>query len=106
MTTHLGWVNHRLNFALQKAALEAVAQVLGDGLFVKEKEFIFPFLYHAKTFSLLREWLAETSTNSIVDETTARRAEELSKATTADSEVIMREEVIISLLRPTSGKRS
>jgi hypothetical protein len=98
--TCVGAIGHRLNFASHHAALEAVAQVLQDGLFVMEEEHQFPFLYQAESFSILQAWLAEKMPNSILDEGTARRAEELSGRVGADCKAIMREEIVISLLRP------
>lgn len=103
--TRAGWIGHRLNFALHKAAQEAVAQVVHGGLFVIEHEHTFPFLYHAESFSVLREWLAEKSKNSILDEATVERAQELSGGTGDDSEVIMREEILIGRLRPAPLKK-
>ena len=95
-----GLIGHRLNFALQKAALEAVAQVVRDGLFVLEHEDTIPFLYRAPSFPTFQEWLAETSENSILEEETAHRARALSQKAGGDCEVIMREELYIALLRP------
>jgi hypothetical protein len=98
--TCVGMVGHRLNFASHHAALEAVAQVLHDGLFVMEEERQFPFLYQAESLSILRAWLAEKMPNSIVDEATARRAHGLSGRVGVDCKATMREEIVISLLRP------
>lgn len=104
--TRVGWIGHRLNFTLHKAALEAVTQVLHDGLFVMEEERQFPFLYRAKSFSILSEFLAKNKQNSILDGATARRAQELSNGIRDDSEAIMREEIVISLLRPATLLKS
>lgn len=102
VVVRVGWIGQGLNFALHKAALDAVAQAVHDGMFVIEKERKLPFLYHAGSFSLLREWLAENMTNATLDEATARRAQELSSRAQDDSEAIMREEIVISLLKPAS----
>lgn len=95
-----GRIGHRLNFAMHKAAMEAVAQVVRDGLFVLEREETVPFLYRAPSFPAFQEWLAETSENSILEEETAHRARALSQKAGDDGEVIMREELYMGLLRP------
>jgi hypothetical protein len=95
-----GLIGHRLNFAMHKAALEAVAQVVRDGLFVVDHEETIPFLYRAPSFPAFQEWLAETSENSILAEETAHRARALWQKAGADCEVIMQEELYMGLLRP------
>lgn len=95
-----GLIEHRLNFAMHKAALGAVAHVVRDGLFVLEREDTISFLYRAPSFPVFQEWLAENSKNSILEERTARRARELSLKIGSDCEVIMREEIYMGLLRP------
>ena len=95
-----GLIRHRMNFAMHKAALGAVAQVVRDGLFVLEREESIPFLYRAPSFPVFQRWLAETSENSILEEETAERARALWQKAGGDCEVIMREELYIGLLRP------
>lgn len=96
----VGLIGHRLNFALHKSALEAVAQVVRDGLFVLEHEDTIPFLYRAPSFPAFQEWLAENSKKSILEERTAERARAFTQKLGNDYEVIMREELYIALLRP------
>lgn len=95
-----GLIGHRLNFAMHKAALGAVAQVVRDGLFVLEREDTVPFLYRAPSFPVFQEWLAENSENSILEERTAQKARALSQTVGDDCQVIMREELYMGLFRP------
>ena len=95
-----GLIGHRLNFAMHKAALHAVAQVVRDGVFILEHEGTIPFLYRAPSFPVFQEWLAENSENSILDEQTSHRARALSQKAGGDCQVIMREELYMGLLRP------
>jgi hypothetical protein len=94
-----GKLGHRQDWALHKQAHAALAQVVEEGLFVVEREINFPFLYHADTLVTLRNWLAENWENSILDDETGRRVEELLASAGAGSVAIIREPVRMMRLR-------
>ena len=95
-----GRLGHRQNFASYKQAHAALAQVVESGVFVLERESTFPFLYHANTLAALREWLAESWENAILDEETVKQVEELLNIAGDDREVIVRHLIRIVRLKP------
>lgn len=95
-----GTVSHRLNHANQVKARVAVQRVLERGLFRLEKQATVPFLSHFDSPTHVDDWLKETSTRSYLEPATLERALALAQAAGDHSETIMRETLLMSLLRP------
>ena len=95
-----GLIGHVLDYALHKKALAALDQVVEDGLFVFERIDSFPFLYHAETVDIMQEWISENWLNSILDEDVIRRAVELENTAVKPSQVVVHQDMHISILRP------
>lgn len=97
-----GWIGHRRDFATYKQSRAALAQAVENGWFVVERENRFPFLYHADTWSALKEWMDEKWENAVLNASTARRTQELLRAAGPDGKIVVHSKTVITRLRPQS----
>jgi hypothetical protein len=95
-----GWMRESDDYIEYAQADQALAEVVECGLFTLEKSGTFPFNTYADSIDELRSYLAETWQDAIVDDQVARRVEDLLRSLEADKEVVLREVVKISHLRP------
>jgi hypothetical protein len=98
-----GWLRESDDYIEYVQADEAIAHVIGRRLYALERRDTFTHKIHAETIWALRDYLAETSQDSIIDDLVLARADELMRTVTEDKEVVMRIPVQMSLLRPCSG---
>jgi hypothetical protein len=98
--THLaGWLREEDDYVEYAQADAALNEVVVRGLFRREARSRFTFTTHAATVAELRDFLARTWEDAIIDDGVALRATELlQSAAVADKEVILREPIKIARL--------
>jgi len=94
-TTLVGRLTETDDFVEYGQADAALAQVVQRRLFVLEREATFPFITHADSMSELREYLAKEWKDAILDDQTARKAEELLAGPERDKELLVHDRVHI-----------
>jgi hypothetical protein len=94
-TTLVGWLTETDDFVEYGQADAALAQAVQRRLFVLEREATFPFITHADSMSELREYLAKEWKDAILDDQTARKAENLLAGAERDKELLVHDRVHI-----------
>ena len=94
-TTLVGRLTETDDFVEYGQADAALAQVVQRRLFVLEREATFPFITHADSMSELREYLAKEWKDAILDDQTARKAQELLAGPERDKELLVHDRVHI-----------
>lgn len=87
--TKAGWLTDRTDFADERSALNALAQVVDDGHFTLEDERDFDFNIHADDWNELREWLAESWESAVLSERTIQRVEEVIREAGQPARVVL-----------------
>jgi len=95
-----GWVTESDDFVEYKQADAALAQVVQRGLFIVEREGTLSFITYADSVAELREYMAKEWKDAILDEVSARKAEDLLNMTECGKELILRDQVRIAQLKP------
>ena len=94
-TTLVGRLTETDDFVEYGQADAALAQAVQRRLFVLEREATFPFITHADSMSELREYLAKEWKDAILDDQTARKAQELLAGPERDKELLVHDRVHI-----------
>ncbi len=95
-----GWVTESDDFVEYKQADAALAQVVQRGLFVVERESTLSFITYADSVAELREYMAKEWKDAILDEASARKAQDLLNMAECGKELILRDQVRIARLKP------
>jgi hypothetical protein len=95
-----GWVTESDDFVEYKQADVALEQVVQCGLFVVERESTLSFITYADSVAELREYMAKEWKDAILDEVSARKAEDLLNMAECGKELILRDQVRIARLKP------
>jgi hypothetical protein len=85
----VGWLVDREDFANERAALNALAQVVADGDFFLEAQQDFSYSIYADGLNELHEWLAEWWTSAILPDKIDRRLEELLRDAGQSSRIVL-----------------
>ncbi len=99
-TQTVGWVREVDDYCEYVAADEALATAVSRNLYAWQKQDIFAFTTYADTILDLRDHLAETWTDAIIDNDVIRRSLDLMRTPEPEKEVILREVIKIARLRP------
>jgi hypothetical protein len=94
-----GWLKETDDYIEYTQADQAIEAVLRRGLFALEQKGTFTFNTYAPSLAELREYLAETWQDALIDDQVAGRVEQLLQSPETDKEVVLREVVQISRLR-------
>jgi len=95
-----GWLREEDDYVEYAQADAALETVVAQGRFRREARSHFTFTTHATTVVELREFLARTWEDAIIDDGVALRATELlQSAPTADKEVVLQERIRIGRYR-------
>ena len=90
-----GWLTETDDFVEYKQADDALGQAIQRRWFLVEREATFPFVTHADSMSELREYLAKEWKDAILDDQTARKAEELLAGPEPDKELLVHDRIHI-----------
>jgi hypothetical protein len=101
----VGWVREVDDYCEYVAADEALETAVTRNLYAWQKQSTFAFTTYADTIFDLRDHLAETWTDAIIDNDVIRRALDLMQTPDPNKEVILREVIKIARLRPVDSKR-
>jgi hypothetical protein len=93
-----GWIKEEQEYMLQ--ADEALQAVIDRGLFAVEKKGAFTFNTYAGSIKDLRDYLEEAWEDAIIEDQVAARIDDLWRSPSNDKELVVREMVKISRLRP------
>jgi hypothetical protein len=93
--TLTGWLTETDDFIEYRQAGDALAQAVQRGWFLVEREATFPFITHADSMSELLEYLAKEWQDAILDDQTARKAEELLAGPERDKELLVHDRIRI-----------
>jgi hypothetical protein len=85
----VGWLVDREDFANERSALNALAQVVADGDFILEVQQDFSYSIYADDLDELHEWLAEWWTSAILPDKIDRRIEELLRDAGQSSRIVL-----------------
>ena len=96
----VGWVREADDYVEYVWADEALATAVARGLYTWEKQGSFAFTTYTDSILELRDHLAETWTDAIIDEAVIGQALDLMQTFQPDKEVILREVVKIARLKP------
>lgn len=96
----VGWVREVDDYCEYVAADEALATAVSRNMYTWQKQGTFAFTTYADTILDLRDHLAETWTDAIIDNDVIRRALDLMQTPESDKEVILREVIKIARLHP------
>jgi len=72
-----GWLLDRDDFASERLALNAITQVVSEGLFFLEDERDFDFNLYSENLAELQKWLADGWKSAVIPEITLQRLEEM-----------------------------
>lgn len=100
-----GWLKEADDYIEYINADQALQSVVERGLFTIENSGVFTFNTYAGSLEDLRNYLDEVWEDAQIEDQVAGRVEELWSSPIRDKEIILREVVRISRLRPT-GLRS
>lgn len=95
----VGRIQETDDFIEYGQASDALTQAVERGWFAVERAGTFEFATRADSVAELRDYLAKEWKDAILDESAAARAEMLLSAQPHDSELIVREQVLIARLR-------
>ena len=95
-----GWLEETDDFIEYGQAEGALDQAVSARLFTVEKQSAFIFNAHADTFAELSAYLAANWSDSVIPPDTAAHAEALQKTARGKTDILLREHVRISRLRP------
>ena len=99
-----GWLQETDDFIEYRQAEAALAQAVSDSLFTVEGQSSFIFNTYAETFAELSAYLEANWSDAVIPPDTMAHAEALQKTARGKTEVLLREHVRISRLRPEHGK--
>ena len=94
-----GWVNESDDYVEYEWADEAINTAVSKSLFTREHGGTFEFVWHADSMSELRAYLAEEWKDTLIDDMTAMRIEELLKLPMHDKEILVSEAIGIARYR-------
>ncbi|HLC02999.1 MAG TPA: hypothetical protein VJK02_08180 [Anaerolineales bacterium] len=97
-----GWLRETDDYVEYEEADRALAQALDRGLYALERQTRFSFTTHAPTLGDLQQHLEAEWKDAFIEETTVRSIEDLLRTRERDKEVLLRESVQISRLRPVA----
>jgi hypothetical protein len=95
-----GWLKEADDYIEYIQADQALEEVVRRGLFALEQKGAFTFNTYAPSFEELRSYLAEAWQDAVIDDQVAGRVEDFMRSSEKDKEVVLRELVQISRLRP------
>ena len=98
-----GWLEETDDFIEYRQAEAALAQVVSDRLFTVERRSTFLFNLYADTFAELSTYLEANWSDAVIPPDTMAHVEVLQKTARGKTEVLLREHVRISRLRPEYG---
>jgi hypothetical protein len=96
---HAGFLDETDNGIEYEQAEKALAEVVGRGLFLIEREARFTFAHYAPSLESLRQDLAATWKDAVIEDTVAARLEASLAECGPYAEVVLREYVRITRLR-------
>ena len=93
-----GWVTDRQDFAEERSALGALAQIVaeGDFQFVEERDFIFN--NYAEDLPALQDWLADWWESAILPDVTLQRAVDILQQVGPASKVVISSSARMTML--------
>ncbi len=97
---HAGWLREANGGVEYANAERALAAVIQSSLFAVIGDRTFPFVHHAGSLAELREYLARTWKDAIIDDDVAARIERLLDQAGPDGEVQVREQPRMTRLEP------
>ena len=95
-----GWLEETDDFIEYRQAEAALTQAVSDRLFTVERRSTFLFNLYADTFAELSAYLEANWSDAVIPSDTAAHAKALQKTARGKTEVLLREQVWISRLRP------
>jgi hypothetical protein len=95
---HAGPTRYADDFKTFKQAKAALDQAVKDGLFWPVATRVFAHLVYADSLDALREWLAEPSSQLIIDDRTVRKVNELVLEMGSAAKVVLRRQVRVGRL--------
>lgn len=99
-TAHkVGWILDKGGFESTRASLDALAQVVSDGLFFLEDERSFFYKIYAGDLAELQAWLAIWWESALLPERTAARLEDLALAAGEPYRILLSLQARMSKLR-------
>ena len=99
----VGWVREGDDYCEYVAATGALETAVSRNLYTWQKQGTFTYTVYADTILSLRDHLAETWTDAIIDEDVIRRTQDLMQILEPDKEVILREIIKIARLKPVNS---
>jgi len=98
-----GWLREADDYVEYEEADRAINEVIELRMFVLERQGRFDFTTHADTLSDLKGHLEAEWQDAFIEDTTILAIEDLLRTRQRDKEILLRESVRISRLRPHSG---
>jgi hypothetical protein len=89
-TTKAGWLVDVDDFDSERLALNAIAQVVSEGLLLLEDERDFDFDVHADDVPELQKWLTDGWKSAVIPERTLQRLEELRIQAVQEAGVVLK----------------
>ena len=104
-TTHkVGWLLDNEDFANELSAFNALAQVVGDGLYSLADQQDFGYNIYLDDLNELREWLADWWSTAVLPDGVAQHIAELTRDADQTTRIVLAVEARMILLRaPGSG---
>ena len=101
----VGWVREVDDYCEYVAADEALATAVSRNLYTWQKQGTFAFTTYADTILDLRQHLAQTWTDAIIDDDIIRRTLDLMQTPSLNQEIILREVIQIARLKPVFSEQ-
>jgi hypothetical protein len=96
----VGWLREEDDYIEYVQASEAIVAVIKQGLFVCEKQGVFAYTTYADTLADLQCYLEMEWHDAYIEDVVAGQIEDLMSSIEPDQELILRDEIQISRLRP------
>ena len=97
--TRAGWLLDRTDFENERFALNAITQVVSEGLFLLEDEQDFDFDIHTDNVPELQKWLADGWESAVIPERTIQRVESLLTGAVQSTRIVLRVQTRMITLR-------
>jgi hypothetical protein len=85
-----GWLTDNTDFESERSALDALAGVVSEGIFLLEDERDFSFNVHADDLHELQEWLAEWWETAVLPDKTIQRVEDILRQAGQTANVVLK----------------
>lgn len=99
-THHVGWLREEDDYIEYIQAGEAIDQALERRLFARERQGTFAYTTYADTLADLQCYLEKKWHDAFIEDVVAGRIEDLMNSVEPDQELILRDVIQISRLRP------